>query len=849
MMPRIACSIRLALLLLCALSLGTRPAVSQDFDPSFGYGGLDGIGGVSEPEDPVSFAAQFTAATDDRPAVLMVTATIEPEWHIYSITQPKGGTKPTKLELAESKQFRPIGKWAAIPKPHSYVDNDLYKGVRIEEHEETVTWYLPIEIAEGVDPATLEIKGTYSTQACKQSCLQLDGKFVAKLGSGVPIGPIEVTDPASAVALGESSTKSKGPKLPEQPAEAGVFSAEGSVVTWYGWLDRGRVRPGDRVFLYLRAELPDHWHVNAYEEQKAELGNQPTLIVPKETTGVQYYQPEARAMVVETPSAVEGFGNLRYHEKTAVWVVPFDVSEDVGAGEFELNGIVGYQACELTEAGVGSCELESAVEFTTKLTVDPQATSFEPIGLTFSRGTYDQAAELAAVVAPTLKPAPNNLRIIEFGGEDTAKIGFVGMLGLALVGGLILNLMPCVLPVIGLKLMSFAKQGGESRSRVFLLNLAYVAGLLGVFLFLATLASLPQLGLSTTTDYDWGELNTETWFKVFMTVLVFTMALSFLGVWEIPIPGFAGSSTAAEMASREGYSGAFFKGILTTILATPCSGPFLGPVFGYTIGQDVFTTFMIFFFVGLGMALPYLVIGAFPSLVQWIPKPGAWMDTFKQAMAFMLLGTVVYLLSTLNEDYFIPTMALLVACWFACWLGGRLPITASGFSRGFSWFVGISVAAAVGFVGFGMEKEHELPWQEFTPSQLAEAQATGKPVLLEFTANWCPTCKFNLATAIDVAAVKQVVEANGVQAIKADWTDENAEIEASLEQLNSRSIPLLAIYPAGRSNEVIVLRDTVTKTQVLQALAAAGARENNPEESFQLKQTSEPKGDRLASND
>src|SRR5690606_23825535 len=107
-----------------------------------------------------------------------------------------------------------------------------------------------------------------------------------------------------------------------------------------------------------------------------------------------------------------------------------------------------------------------------------------------------------------------------------------------------------------------------------------------------------QLGLATN-DFDWGELNTQTWFKVFMTSLVFVMALSFLGVWEIPLPGFAGSSTAAQAASREGFSGAFFKGVLTTILATPCSGPFLGPVFGYTIGQAASTTFLIFLFVGL----------------------------------------------------------------------------------------------------------------------------------------------------------------------------------------------------------------------------------------------------------
>ena len=842
-MPRFV----LPILIAAVVAIGSSVVQAQGvFDPSFGgFGPADDFGGQAQ--DPVSIEAQFTTATADRPAVLMVTATIIPEWHVYSITQPEGGPKRTELKLMPSDQYRPIGNWAASAEPYSYIDKAIFKGVRIEEHEEEVTWYVPIELAKGVEPENLVINGSYALQACKQSCLTLKGAFAAKLGTGVKIGPIQVTIPTD-VTASDKKAETK-PKLPTPPENAGLFRAEKSIVTWYGWLDRNTAIPGQRVHFYLRAEMPENWHINAYAKRKATSGNQPTLIVPEPAGGLQFYRPEPLAKVIEKQSPIEGFGLLQYHEQVAAWVIPIDVAEDAKPGSYKVSGLVGYQACQSDEQGLGSCELQTGIEFSGSLKVAPLASDAQPSGLVFTTGEYSEAAQLAEQHSDDLQQADSNLKIIEFGGEESADLGFIGTIGFALIGGLILNLMPCVLPVIGLKLMSFAKQGGESRVRVFSLNLAYVMGMLAVFLLLATLASLPQLGLTKTLDYDWGELNTQTWYKVSMSVLVFVMALSFLGVWEIPIPGFAGSSKAAEMASREGFGGAFFKGILTTILATPCSGPFLGPVFGYTLGESATTTYAIFMAVGLGMASPYLVIGLFPRLVQWIPKPGAWMDTFKQGMAFLLLGTVVYLISWLEPDYFIPTLALLVACWFACWLGGRLPITASGFSRAMSWFVGITTAVAVGLVGFGPKSEYELPWQDYSPTQLADAQGTGNVVLLEFTADWCPTCKVNLATALDVRAVQRVVEANDVQTVKADWTDESPEIEASLELLNSRSIPLLAVYPAGRPNEVIVLRDLVSKKQVLQALAAAGAREQNPQGDYELepkRQSEDQDGERLA---
>ena len=232
------------------------------------------------------------------------------------------------------------------------------------------------------------------------------------------------------------------------------------------------------------------------------------------------------------------------------------------------------------------------------------------------------------------------------------------ILPVAFVAGFLLNLMPCVLPVVGLKILSFVQQANDSRRRVLLLNVAYSAGLVSVMLVLASLAVFAGLG--------WGEQFSSTTFSVTLAAVVFAFALSFLGVWEIPLPGFVGAADAVS-GKGEGYGGAFSKGVLSTVLATPCSGPFLGSALAWAIAQPAPLTFAVFATVGFGMASPYLLIGLFPSLVRFLPRPGHWMVTFKQLMGFVLLATVVYLMSFLAMPSVVPTGLLLVGVGLGCW--------------------------------------------------------------------------------------------------------------------------------------------------------------------------------------
>jgi len=449
--------------------------------------------------------------------------------------------------------------------------------------------------------------------------------------------------------------------------------------------------------------------------------------------------------------------------------------------------LIGYQTCTHS-----TCDLPRAFEFESEIDVVENVNSHDVEPVFFRAGEYSAVSQAAAErQARGAWPPPANgdltdLQDIGSGVNADAHDGATAAslpsifttLGLAFVAGLILNVMPCVLPVIGLKIMAFVEQAGESRWRVFALNLWYTLGLLSIFMVIATLVYFLQFG--------WGDQLRSSGFNVTLAAVVFTFGLSLLGLWEIPIPGFVGSGKGAELAQREGAAGAFSKGVLTTILATPCTGPLLIPVTTWAVRQPVWLNYVTFAMIGLGMASPYLLIGAFPSLARALPKPGNWMVTFKQLMGFVLMATVVWIFSFLESAYRIPTLSLLLALAFGCWWLGRTPVTAA-FSEKLEARVGsFVIVVAVGLVCFGSGKyivpavavlvgaglawlllsrlaathkvlawsgtaivtvlavlvcvvalaSAELPWTAFTRGTLDEYRAQGQTVLVDFTADW-----------------------------------------------------------------------------------------------------------------
>ncbi|MBX9791555.1 MAG: thioredoxin family protein [Pirellulales bacterium] len=573
------------------------------------------------------------------------------------------------------------------------------------------------------------------------------------------------------------------------------------------------------AMLYITAYVAEGWHTYSLTQKQGKEGGPLTSEIQLPPS-IQYkllgrLRPAPPPHIIHETS----WGNLdiEAHDGVVTWFVPIALAEGVKPDEVKIEGSVFAQACDDS-----SCLPPKTFKFTAGLVGKPPVKIVEPRGGFDKRFDAKPAGDKAAAPesstnagsAATARGLLAQLKPRYLGVGNQGSLWLV--LGAAFIGGFILNFMPCVLPVIGLKILGFVEQSHESRSRVLLLNVWYAVGMLSVFWVLA--------GLAAFLNWDWGQQFQSVGFNVVLAGVVFAMALSFLGVWEIPIPGFVGGSTASQFSQKEGPTGAFSKGVLTTVLSTPCSGPFLGALFGLTLTLSATATIAIFTCVGLGMASPYLLIGAFPRLIRFLPKPGVWMETFKQLMGFLLLFTVVYLLTFVGQDYLLPTVALLISIWFGCWCFGRTPLTASLARRLRGWATGTVSAAAIGAFAFWilLPGKTELDWMPFSTDRLAAELAQGRTVLVDFTADWCPTCKFNEKTVLNTSRMKQVIDQRSVVTLKADLTRYSPDVSNALHALGSRSIPIYAIFSADRPHEPLVLRDLITKRQVIEALDMAG---------------------------
>jgi thiol:disulfide interchange protein len=377
--------------------------------------------------------------------------------------------------------------------------------------------------------------------------------------------------------------------------------------------------------------------------------------------------------------------------------------------------------------------------------------------------------------------------------------------------------------------MSIVEQAGKSRGHALVLNLWYSAGIVSVFVLLGLLAAWAGLA--------WGGQFGSTAFNATLAALIFAMALSLLGVWEIPIPGFFGSGTAQELAAKEGPLGAFLKGMITTILATPCTGPFMATAIAWAVTQSLATTLTVFTSLGLGMASPYLLVGVFPELLRFMPKPGAWMETFKQLMGFVLLATVVFILTFIEPAAVVPTVALLVGIGLACWLMARTPLTAELADRLQSWALAGAVALLAAVASFGwLYPDVMLPryaersasdageWQPFTLARLQRvAVDEGRTVLVDFSAEWCATCKVLEAAVLHTDAVDEAIADADAITMYGDFTDYPPEIERTLKALQSNGVPVIAIFPGNRPYEPIVFRGGYTKGDLVAALRQANS--------------------------
>ncbi|MEZ6117200.1 MAG: thioredoxin family protein [Pirellulaceae bacterium] len=246
------------------------------------------------------------------------------------------------------------------------------------------------------------------------------------------------------------------------------------------------------------------------------------------------------------------------------------------------------------------------------------------------------------------------------------------------------------------------------------------------------------------------------------------------------------------------------KGVLTTVLATPCSGSLIIPVLTWAAAQPTPIVFATFIAMGLGMGSPYLLIAFFPNLIKALPKPGAWMETFKQVMGFILLGTVAWLFNSLQNKYIVPTIALIFSLWFGCWWIGRISITASSMQKFKQYATGLGLTAALAFVTFRFFLPMEHGWETYSPQRLAELTEQGETVLVDFTADWCATCKANEKLVLSRESTQEYLNENGVRVLVADKTNDSPEIDQLLTELGNAkvAIPYYAVFH-GQSPPVV----------------------------------------------
>jgi len=494
-----------------------------------------------------------------------------------------------------------------------------------------------------------------------------------------------------------------------------------------------------------------------------------------------------------------------------------DVSAEppLAAPDVFVEGPLGDGAGKGVISGVPAIKVNNggrAATFTMRLVAPYDPATGTPLTVTVVDG--ERGVEVNAVpAARAAQPVP------EADGLELAAV-----LGLAVLGGLILNLMPCVLPVLSLKVMSFVGHGGGARREVRAAFLASAAGIVVAFLVLAaTLAGLKLAG----TAVGWGIQFQQPLFLIAMIALLTLFAANLWGFFEVPMPGFL-SGAGGSLGAPRTLAGHFSAGVFATLLATPCSAPFLGTAVGFALARGPLEIGLIFAALGLGMALPYLGIAAFPALAQRLPRPGRWMLWLKVILGFALAGTALWLLAVLmaqvGSEGAALVAGLMAAVVAALALRRRLGevlrpvvsvvvvfLVAAAFAAPMTQRPTEAVGGTVPVIGL---------WKPWSQDAVAAEVATGKVVFVDVTADWCITCKVNKMAVIERGTVLDALRAPGVVAMQADWTNPDPVIAAYLESFGRYGIPFNAVYgPAAPDG--IPLPELLSVDAVMEALAKA----------------------------
>ena len=400
--------------------------------------------------------------------------------------------------------------------------------------------------------------------------------------------------------------------------------------------------------------------------------------------------------------------------------------------------------------------------------------------------------------------------------------GLLRILGLAFLGGLILNLMPCVFPVLFIKGLALVQSSGHERQRMRAHGAMYALGILVSFWAIVALLLVLRAG---GHHLGWGFQFQSPYFVACMALLFFFLGLSLAGMFEI---GLSVTSVGGELAQRGGYSGSFFTGVLATVVATPCTAPFMGAAVGFALSQSALITFAVFTVLALGLAAPYVLLTLQPAWIRLLPKPGAWMEYLKQAVSIPIFIAVIWMVWVFAQVAGSNGVAALLAGMLltavAGWVLGRWPAKRLSTFAAIILLVGaiaLPCLAATALPARATTSEASaqgMAWQPFSPQRLAALRADDKPVFVDFSAAWCLSCQVNERVVLDRPDVEEAFRKAGVVMLRADWTNHDDTITTALTELGRSGVPTYALYSGGSQSAPTLLPEVLTTGIVMDAL-------------------------------
>ena len=597
----------------------------------------------------------------------------------------------------------------------------------------------------------------------------------------------------------------------------------------------GALKDGGKITVSIT--VPDKWHVNANKVTDEFL--KPSSIEAK-AEGIEFGDAVWPAPIREYNEALE-LEILTFRGTFNVEIPVKGIAKDSDGSEMNYDSLgtevtFHYQACDNSiclapasktirldgkSAGNGTAA-KSASKFTIEGATDNG--SLDGTAKKNDSEVEGNASEnRAEIAAGDRDEIASESRA---GGAADNSAGFAGVIALlffAFIGGIILNLMPCVLPVLSLKLFSLIKQAGESRGRLLALGGATTAGILCSFWILAAVVAAVKAGGGSA---GWGMQFQSAGFIAFMVVILTAFAMSFFGVFEIWLPWNATTKMDAA-GHKAGLAGAFFTG-----------APFLGTAMGFAFTASTPVLFLFFTAAGLGLALPYMLVSAFPKILKVFPKPGAWMVKLQKVMGVLLLATVAWLLWLVNEQAGMAGVGMF-AVVVAASIGGSIIVgkfapPGAAFGREIATLGGsIVVIAAVWFAviapqydaaateHFNARMQEQMTadgWYRYSPALIEELAKANRTVFIDATADWCLTCKTNEAAVLNRDEFRRAMDSLNVALVKADWTRETPEVNALLHSMGKSGVPAYAIYPAGDADKKIVLPEVLTTAAIVEKI-------------------------------